>query len=40
VRGLKITRGDIAALTPRASKVSGIPMVSEIGAEEAGKILA
>jgi glutamate synthase domain-containing protein 2 len=36
----RITRDDIAALTPRASKVSGIPMVSEIDAEEVDKILA
>jgi len=34
-----ITRDDIAALTPEASKVSGIPMVSDLDAEEVDKIL-
>ena len=34
-----ITRNDIAALTPEASRVSGIPLVSDIDAEEVIKIL-
>ena len=34
-----ITRDDIAALTPEASKISGIPMVSDLDAEEVEKIL-
>lgn len=34
-----ISRGDIAALTPEASRVSGIPLVSDIDAEEVEKIL-
>jgi hypothetical protein len=34
-----ITRNDIAALTPDASRVSGIPLVSDIDAEEVIKIL-
>lgn len=34
-----ITRDDIAALTPEASRVSGIPMVSDFDAEEVDKIL-
>jgi glutamate synthase domain-containing protein 2 len=34
-----ITRDDIAALTPQASQVSGIPLVSEIDGEEAENIL-
>jgi len=34
-----ITRNDIAALTPEAARVSGIPLVSELDAEEVEKIL-
>ncbi len=34
-----ITTNDIAALTPEASRVSGIPMVSDIDAKEVDKIL-
>jgi len=34
-----ITRNDIAALTPEATRVSGIPLVSDLDAEEAEKIL-
>jgi len=34
-----ITRDDIAALTPEAARVSGIPLVSELDAEEADRIL-
>lgn len=34
-----ITRNDIAALTPEAAKVSGIPLVSDLDAEEVDKIL-
>jgi len=34
-----ITRNDIAALTPEAARVSGIPLVSDIDAEEVEKIL-
>ncbi len=34
-----ITRDDIAALTPEASKVSHIPMVSDLDADEVDKIL-
>jgi len=34
-----ITRNDIAALTPEASRISGIPLVSELDAEEVEKIL-
>jgi len=35
-----ITRDDIAALTPRASEISGIPLVSDTDQEEVQKILA
>ena len=35
-----ITRDDIAALTPRASEISGIPLVSDADQEEVQKILA
>jgi len=34
-----ISRNDIAALTPEASRVSGIPLVSDIDAEEVDRIL-
>ena len=34
-----ITRSDIAALTPEATRVSGIPLVSDLDAEEVEKIL-
>ncbi len=34
-----ITRGDIAALTPEAARVSGIPLVSDLDAEEVDRIL-
>ena len=34
-----ITRNDIAALTPEAAKVSGIPLVSDLDAKEVDKIL-
>lgn len=34
-----ITRNDIAALTPEAARVSGIPFVSDMDAEEVDKIL-
>ncbi|MCX7702765.1 MAG: FMN-binding glutamate synthase family protein [Planctomycetota bacterium] len=34
-----ITRDDIAALTPQAAKISGIPLVSDLDAEEVEKIL-
>ena len=34
-----ITRSDIAALTPEASRVSGIPLVTEMDMEEVDKIL-
>ncbi len=34
-----ITFDDIAALTPEASKISGVPMVSDLDAEEVEKIL-
>ena len=34
-----ITKDDIAALTPEASRISGIPMVSDIDAKEVDKIL-
>ncbi|MFC2050928.1 glutamate synthase-related protein [Chloroflexota bacterium] len=34
-----ITRNDIAALTPEAASVSGIPLVSDLDAEEVDKIL-
>jgi glutamate synthase domain-containing protein 2 len=34
-----ITRDDIAALTPEAARVSGIPLVSDIDAEEVDQIL-
>jgi hypothetical protein len=34
-----ITRDDIVALTPEASRVSGIPMISDLDAEEVDKIL-
>jgi glutamate synthase domain-containing protein 2 len=35
-----ITRGDLAALTPEASKISGIPLVSDLDQEEVEKILS
>jgi glutamate synthase domain-containing protein 2 len=35
-----ITRGDLAALTPEASKISGIPLVSDLDKEEVEKILS
>ena len=35
-----ITRDDIAALTPRAAEISGIPLVSEADGEEVEQILA
>ena len=35
-----ITRDDIAALTPEASRISGIPMVSEIDRRAADDILS
>jgi hypothetical protein len=35
-----ISRDDIAALTPEASKISGIPLVSDLDAEEVEKILS
>ena len=34
-----LTRNDIAALTPEASRVSGIPLVSDMDTEEAERIL-
>ncbi len=34
-----ISRDDIAALTPEASRISGIPMVSDVDAEEVDRIL-
>jgi hypothetical protein len=34
-----VTRADIAALTPEAARVSGIPLVSDLDAEEAERIL-
>ncbi len=34
-----ISRNDLAALTPEASKISGIPMVSDLDREEVEKIL-
>ena len=34
-----ITRDDIAALTPEASRLSGIPMVSDIDSNEVNEIL-
>jgi hypothetical protein len=34
-----ITRDDLASLTPEASKISGIPMVSDLDKEEVEKIL-
>ena len=34
-----LTRGDIAALTPEASKISGIPMVMDVDAKEVDEIL-
>ena len=34
-----ITRGDIAALTPESSQVSGVPLVSELDAQEVDEIL-
>ena len=34
-----ISRNDIASLTPEASKISGIPMVSDLDKEEVDKIL-
>ena len=35
-----IDRSDIAALTPEASAISGVPMVSDVDREEAVAILA
>jgi glutamate synthase domain-containing protein 2 len=35
-----ITRDDIAALTPRAAEISGIPLVNDMDQEEVEKILA
>ncbi len=35
-----ISRDDIAALTPEASRISGIPLVTDIDAKEVDKILA
>ena len=35
-----IDRTDIAALTPDASRISGIPLVSDVDKEEAAEILA
>lgn len=34
-----ISRGDIASLTPEATRISGIPLVSDIDAEEVDRIL-
>ena len=34
-----ITRDDIAALTPEASRISGIPLVTDLDAEEVEQIL-
>jgi hypothetical protein len=34
-----ISRDDIAALTPRAAEISGIPLVTETDREEAEQIL-
>ena len=34
-----ISRGDIAALTPESSRISGIPLVTDLDAEEVEKIL-
>jgi len=34
-----IARGDIAALTPEASRISGIPLVTDLDAEEVEQIL-
>jgi len=34
-----ITRGDIAALTPESSQVSGVPLVTELDAQEVDEIL-
>jgi len=34
-----ISRGDIAALTPEASRISGIPLVTDLDAQEVDKIL-
>jgi hypothetical protein len=34
-----IARDDIAALTPEASRISGIPLVSDVDREEAADIL-
>ena len=34
-----ITRNDIAALTPEAARMSGIPLVSDLDAEEVERIL-
>ena len=38
--GKYIDRSDIAALTPEASAISGVPMVSDVDREEAEAILA
>ena len=35
-----ITRDDIAALTPDASRISGIPLVTDMDKEEAAAVLA
>ncbi len=34
-----ISRGDIASLTPEASRISGIPLVTDVDAEEVDRIL-
>jgi len=34
-----ISRDDIAALTPRAAEISGVPLVSDADGEEVEKIL-
>lgn len=36
----RITRDDIAALTPEAARISAIPLVSEADHDEAEKIMA
>jgi hypothetical protein len=35
-----ISRADLAALTPRAAEISGIPLVSDADGEEVEKILS
>ena len=35
-----IDRNDIASLTPEATRISGIPLVSDIDKEEAAEIMA